>query len=88
MPLNKLKTFTAEEVSSMIDARFAELMDEISKMKGIIEDKDAEMAKYKKEVEEKFSITPAAQSIKKNEVKIDDKFSKVEARIRDFAKNR
>lgn len=82
------KGLTAEEVSGMIDARFAELMDEISKMKGMLDEKEAEMSKYKKEVEEKFSVTPAAQSIKKPEVKIDNKFSQVEARIREFAKNR
>lgn len=82
------KSLTAEEVSGMIDARFAELMDEISKMKGMIDKKEEEMSQYKKEVEEKFSVTPAAQSIKKPEVKIDNKFSQVEARIREFAKNK
>lgn len=83
------QALTAEEVSSMIDARFSELMDEVSKLKTLLEEKDAQMSQYKKEVEEKFSMTPAVDSIKKEKsVKIDDKFSQVEARIREFAKNK
>ena len=42
----------------------------------------------KKEVEEKFSMIAATKSITKAEPKLDDKFSKVEARIREFAKNK
>lgn len=79
---------SSEEVSAMIDARFADLMDEISKLKTLVSEKDENMAKYRKEIEEKFSMTPATGSIKKAEAKIDDKFSKIEARIRDFAKNK
>lgn len=86
--VTETKSLTAEEVSSMIDSRFSELMDELTRLKGLLEEKDQKMAEYKKEVEEKFSMTPAVQSIKKAEVKIDDKFSKVEARIREFAKNK
>ena len=82
------QALTSEEVSSMIDARFADLMDELTKLKTLVEEKDADMAKYRKEVEEKFSMTPATGSIKKSTVTIDDKFSKVEARIREFAKNK
>jgi hypothetical protein len=82
------QALTSEEVSSMIDARFADLMDELTKLKTLVEEKDADMAKYRKEVEEKFSMTPATESIKKSTVTVDDKFSKVEARIREFAKNK
>lgn len=82
------QALTAEEVSSMIDARFADLMDELTKLKTLVEEKDKDMDKYKKEVEEKFSMTPATESIKKSTATIDDKFSKVEARIREFAKNK
>lgn len=85
---NTTNPLSAEEVSAMIDARFADLMDEISKLKSLVGEKDDQMAKYKKEIEEKFSVTPATQSIKKNEVKIDDKFSKIENRIREFARTK
>lgn len=79
---------TPEEVSSMIDARFSELMDEITRLKELVGQKDENMNEFKKEVEEKFSTTAATKSITKAEPKQDDKFSKVEARIREFAKNR
>jgi len=79
---------TAEEVSSMIDARFAELMDEVTRLKELVGQKEEKMSEFKKEVEEKFSMTAATKSITKAEPKMDDKFSKVEARIREFAKNR
>ena len=79
---------TAEEVSMMIDNRFAEIMDEITRLKGALEEKDNQMSEFKKEVSEKFSTTPATQSIKKPEAKIDDKFAAVEARIKAFAKNK
>jgi hypothetical protein len=79
---------TAEEVSSMIDARFAELMDEVTRLKELVGQKDETMSEFKKEVEEKFSMTAATKSITKAEPKQDDKFSKVEARIREFAKNK
>jgi uncharacterized small protein (DUF1192 family) len=79
---------TTEEVSSMIDARFAELMDEITRLKELVGQKDETINEFKKEVEEKFSMTAATKSITKAEPKQDDKFSKVEARIREFAKNK
>lgn len=79
---------SAEEVSMMIDNRFAELMDEITRLKGMVEDKAKEMNSFKSEVNEKFSTTPAKESIKKPEMKIDDKFASVEARIKAFAKNK
>jgi hypothetical protein len=79
---------TAEEVSSMIDSRFSELMDEITRLKELVGQKDENMNEFKKEVEEKFSTTAATKSITKAEPKQDDKFSKVEARIKEFAKNR
>lgn len=79
---------TPEEVSSMIDARFAELMDEITRLKELVGQKDETINEFKKEVEEKFSMTAATKSITKAEPKIDNKFSKVEARIREFAKNK
>ena len=67
----------------MIDARFAELMDEITKLKGLVEDKDKEMTEYKKQIEEKFSTTPAAQTItKKPEVKLESRFAEMEARVK------
>ena len=81
-------TITAEEVSSMIDSRFSELMSEITKLKELVGQKDDDMKNYKKEVEEKFSATAATKSITKAEPKQDDKFAKVEARIKEFAKNR
>lgn len=82
------QSLTAEEVSLMIDTRFSELMDEVTKLKELVGQKDEAMNNYKKEVEEKFSATAATKSITKAEPKQDDKFSKVEARIREFAKNK
>jgi hypothetical protein len=79
---------TPEEVSSMIDARFTELMDEITRLKELMGQKDETISEFKKEVEEKFSMTAATKSITKAEPKMDDKFAKVEARIREFAKNK
>jgi len=81
-------SITPEEVSSMIDARFTELMDEITRLKELVGQKEETMNEFKKEVEEKFSTTAATKSITKAEPKIDDKFSKIEARIREFAKNK
>lgn len=79
---------TSEEVSQMIDARFGELMEEITKLKGLVDQKEEEFNQYKKQVEEKFSTTPATPSISKPEVKVDDKFKAVEDRIKAFAKNK
>jgi hypothetical protein len=79
---------TSEEVCLMIDSRFSELMDEISRLKELVTQKDESMNQYKKEIDEKFSTTPATTTITKGEAKVDEKFAKIEARIREFAKNR
>lgn len=80
---------TADEVSLMIDARFAELMDEITALKSALEGKDEQLSSFKKEVADKFSSVPAAGSIKQEkEVKIDNKFSAMEQKIKAFAKNK
>lgn len=79
---------TSEEVSQMIDARFSELMEEITKLKGLVDQKEEDFNNYKKQVDEKFSTTPAIQSIAKPEAKIDDKFKAVEDRIKAFARNK
>ena len=88
MPVDTVAAITAEEVSMMIDNRFAEIMDEISRLKTALDEKNGEMSEFKKEVSEKFSTTPATQSIKKPESKVDDKFASVEARIKEFAKTK
>jgi len=85
---NASTPLTAEEVSAMIDARFSDLMDEISKMKTLIGDGQVEMSKYKESIEEKFSSTPATKSINKPESRVDANFTKEEARIREFARTR
>lgn len=82
------ENITAEEVSMMIDNRFGELMEEITRLKIMIEGKDDELSKFKKEVSEKFSMTPATKSIKEKEVVAPshNKFTEAERRIREFAK--
>jgi hypothetical protein len=82
------KQITPEEVSMMIDNRFGELMEEITRLKIMIEEKNGEINDFKKEVNEKFSTTPATGSIKKPETKVDDKFSAMEARIKAFARTK
>jgi hypothetical protein len=79
---------TPEEVSMMIDNRFGELMEEITRLKIMIEGGEKEIEDFKAKVNEKFSTTPAKDSIKKPESKIDEKFSSMEARIKEFAKNK
>lgn len=80
---------TADEVSMMIDARFAELMDEITALKSALENKDAQLSEFKQDVAEKFALVPAAGSIKKEkELPIDNKFAAIEQKIRAFAKNK
>jgi tellurite resistance protein len=81
-------SLTAEEVSGMIDARFAELMDEITRLKTSLEEANTEVSEFRKTVNEKFSTTPATTTIAKPEFKMDTKFAKEEARVREFAKNR
>lgn len=86
---NSAQALTSEEVSMMIDARFAELMDEITSLKSALENKDKELNSFRNEVSEKFSSIPAAKSIKQEkEVKLDDKFSAVEKRIKEFARQK
>lgn len=88
-PVVESKPISMSEVSAMIDARFSDLMSEISKMKELIDQKDEQMAQYKKEVEEKFSTTPALGSVRseKVEVKLDDRFNKDYQKIIAFAKS-
>jgi hypothetical protein len=82
------QALTAEEVSGMIDARFADIMEEITRMKSMMDDKKEEMNSFKTEVNEKFSSVPALGSIKKPEIvrPLDTKFSETEARIKEFAR--
>lgn len=87
---------TSDEVSKMIDARFAEVMDELTNIKTAIEpliagNADvAEMGNKLKSIEEKLSSTSASLSItKKPKTSLDvdgDKFSKDLERIRHFSK--
>jgi hypothetical protein len=77
---------TAEEVSMMIDNRFGDLMEEITRLKVMVEGNVNSMSEYKKQIDEKFSTTPATGSIKKPESKVDDKFATAEARIKEFAR--
>jgi len=79
-------TLTPDEVSAMIDNRFGEIMEEITRLKILIEEMTGEMVGFKKEVNEKFSTTPATGTIKKPKVKIDEKFSKEVERLRSFMK--
>lgn len=88
MPADTTAAITADEVSMMIDNRFGELMEEITRLKVMMEGKEKEMSEFKAQVNEKFSTTPAKASIKKPEVKIDEKFSSIEARVKAFAKNK
>ena len=77
---------TAEEVSMMIDNRFGDLMEELTRLKVMVEGNNNGMEEYKKQIDEKFSTTPATGSIKKSESKVDDKFATAEARIKEFAR--
>ena len=81
-------SLTAEEVSGMIDARFAELMDEITRLKTSLEESNTQVNDFKKTVDEKFSTTPAVKTIAKPEFRMDTKFAREEARVREFAKSR
>ena len=82
------QAITAEEVSGMIDARFAELMEEITRLKSTLDEKKEEMNSFRNEVKEKFSSVPGSGSIKKPEVvrPLDTKFAETEARIKEFAR--
>lgn len=87
-PATTTQALTAEEVSMMIDSRFADIMEEITALKSAMENNKNDINTFKSEVSEKFSSTPAASSIKQKEVQIDEKFSKIESRIKEFAKNK
>lgn len=79
---------TSEEISMMIDARFSELMDEITALKTKIDVKEEKMTKFQAEVNEKFSSVPAAKSIKEEKIySSDSNFSKMEQKIKAFAKS-
>lgn len=84
----KSVSITAEDVSGMIDARFADLMEEITRLKTMMDDKKEEMNSFKKEVTEKFSSAPGVGSIKKPEPTrpTDKKFTLDELRIKEFAR--
>jgi hypothetical protein len=77
---------TPEEVSMMIDNRFGELMEELTRLKIMVEGNEKGMQEYKKQIDEKFSTTPAAGSIKKPEFRLDEKFRQSEERIKQFAR--
>lgn len=81
-------TLTPKDVSMMIDNRFGELMEELTKMKIKIEEMSGEQMEYKKQIDEKFKMTPADVSIKKDvsKTRFNDKFSEMEARVKAFAK--
>ena len=72
---------TSEEVSQMIDARFAELMDEITRIKSQMDGQKEELSKT---IDEKFKTTPSVESVKKQPM--DEKFKNMEDRVRSFAK--
>jgi hypothetical protein len=86
---------TAEEVSAMIDARFTELMEEITALKVLVEGADVsseEMkAKYElefKTMKEKLSSTPATQPLKVVKTPTMNHFEAMEARIKEFARTK
>lgn len=79
-PIAEPQALSAAEVSQMIDARFADLMNEITALKGLIEPMKEENENHKKEISEyksqienfkseineKLASTPAVNSIKKD----------------------
>lgn len=80
---------TSEEVSKMIDARFADLMSEITALKDIVEPLKQSNEGYKKQVEElteKLSSIPSTASIKKDVIKpkMVASFEKEETRLREL----
>jgi hypothetical protein len=81
MPPADTNNVTSEQVSQMIDARFAEIMEEITRLKTAMEGQGEQL---RKTIDEKFKTTPAVDSIKKSGV--DEKFRTVEERVKDFIK--
>lgn len=83
----EMPTLTAEQVSMMIDDRFGEIMEELTRLKVMFEEETGKMVDFKKQVETKLSTTPATTSIKKEQqIKFETKFSEVEAKVKAFAK--
>lgn len=81
-------SITAEEVSNMIDSRFAELMEEITRLKGMVEGQAEEFKKtIASSIKEAFSMTPAKPSINKGG-NVDEKFKAAEDKIKMFLKNK
>jgi hypothetical protein len=74
---------TSEEVSQMIDARFAELMEEITRLKTLV---DGQTEEFNKTINEKFKTTPAVESVKKSNV--EERFKKDEERIKSFMRTK
>jgi hypothetical protein len=88
VPAEGSAPLTAEEVSAMIDSRFGELMDEINALKSSLDVSQEELSKYKKQVEEKFSLTPATQTIENKKSPTNAQFEFMEARIKEFARTK
>lgn len=84
--LNEVDGYVSpEQVSQMIDVRFAEIMEEITRMKAAMEGNTEELKKtINKSIDEKFKTTPATDTIKKSNV--DAKFKTVEDRVKAFAR--
>ncbi len=90
---NNSASLTSQEVSLMIDARFSDLMEEITALKALLEPLMGKEEEYKKEIEglraelnEKLSSTPAIQSIKKEAIKskLSSDFEREQERIKQF----
>lgn len=78
---------TAEEVSKMIDARFSDLMTEITALKALVEPLQKQNESYSSQITdltEKLSAIPATGSIKKDTIKpkMVTSFEKEEVRLR------
>ena len=84
------QALTAQEVSSMIDARFQELMNEISALKENLGKKEDEFTKYRKDIEVKFSTTPAkeVEKVEVKKFKIDMDFERAVSRIKELTENK
>lgn len=81
---------TADDVAAMIDARFAELSDEINKLKDLIDAPIADTAEMKAQIEAletKLAITPAVKSIVKDyDAKLESQFAKDLDMVKRFSK--
>jgi hypothetical protein len=94
-------SLTREDVAQMVDARFAEIMNEITNLKTAVEPMIKAQENYSKkeevetvlnkikEVEEKLSSTPAAESVAAKKVApTTDKFNTEVDRVRAFARQK